>query len=912
MRIVLIAILLAGGVISITHAAERTEYGGWKGVTSKATGFFRVEKVSLSDAGRAGEGLWWCFDPTGAAFYAIGTDHCNYNVHWCEALKYAPYAQNIRRKYNNDESAWAKSATDRLKQWGFNSLGANNSPSTRGRGLTYMGFLGMGTEYAGKDSIVPKVHWTGFPNVFNPAFVKHCEEKAQKECTPSKDDPWLFGWFIDNELEWFGKDGSDTGVATEAIKCPGANEGKQALVDLLRTKYSTIEKLNTAWGTSLDNWDDALASTEWKEHANETAAADKIDFLRLCADRYFAITTAAIRKADPNHMILGCRFAGNAPPVWDIAGKYCDIVSFNIYGQVDLDKLVPVDLEETLTKWHNECKRPMMCTEWSFPALDAGLPSVHGAGMRVRTQTDKAKCFEVYQKTFFALPFMVGSDYFMWVDEPALGIHPNFPEDSNYGLVDVDDDPWPVFTETVARVNPLAYDIHSGRTAELRIDKVYAEGKALMIKVMNAGKLPAGTSIALDIDGRKHAETLVLSAGASKTVAVAADLTPGAHYVQAHVDPEARLVEVNRGDNKLSKFVYMQDGSAKDRRIAVGVYAPEALTVDPGEKRMSPVSVPMRHIAGLLPLAKSHSLRVVYGDGKTVQSEIMDLDRSGDITAGDQLVFAAQIWLGVCVTYYVEVCDSDDRDAARFIESSSMDSVGRSSGDLRLTVYQWKFYLIDLISIGDLEIGSLDALIMQVAGGTWWQRPNRSVELLSWTGSLCQRWEITVANEVAADASTGPFGYRTTYAIESFADGNWFTAQFLSLTNTDTRPWKLGSYFYHLNSAIGGSSEGDEPDPRGISGTAAWTDKQVGASYGIVGRPASGLEVLFWKDDAGNQHSDARVKVGKMLKPGEVYRKPGVPVYLFCARTKDHPQPWLAMEQEIDNLPKWEVFGKAE
>jgi len=131
------------------------------GVTSKATGFFRVEKTG---------DRWWCFDPTGAAFYAIGTDHCNYNVHWCEALGYAPYAQNIRKKYNNDEAAWAKSATDRLKQWGFNALGANNSPSTRGRGLAYMGFLGMGSVYAGRDSIVPQVHWTGFPNVFNPAF----------------------------------------------------------------------------------------------------------------------------------------------------------------------------------------------------------------------------------------------------------------------------------------------------------------------------------------------------------------------------------------------------------------------------------------------------------------------------------------------------------------------------------------------------------------------------------------------------------------------------------------------------------------------------------------------------------------------------------------------------------------------
>jgi hypothetical protein len=31
------------------------------------------------------------------------------------------------------------------------------------------------------------------------------------------------------------------------------------------------------------------------------------------------------------------------------------------------------------------------------------------------------------------LPFLIGYDYFMWVDEPASGISTSFPEDSNYG-----------------------------------------------------------------------------------------------------------------------------------------------------------------------------------------------------------------------------------------------------------------------------------------------------------------------------------------------------------------------------------------------------------------------------------------------------------------------------------------------
>lgn len=288
-------------------------------------------------------------------------------------------------------------------------------------------------------------------------------------------------------------------------------------MELLRKRYEDIRKFNAVWGTSFTNWNDALESTSWNEHTNEKVFADKIEFVRLCAEKYFSITTEAIRKADPNHMILGCRFAGDAPPIWDIAGKYCDIVTFNIYGQVDLQKLEPIGLVETITKWYKQAKRPMMVTEWSFPALDSGLPCRAGAGMRVRTQAEKAKCFEVYQKTFFSLPFMVGSDYFMWVDEPALGISKNFPEDSNYGLVDVNDEPWQVFTETVARVNAKVYDIHSGRTSELSIagiDTVDADsGKEVRIKIKNTGAIDADSSILVRVDDRQVKPTLSIPAG---------------------------------------------------------------------------------------------------------------------------------------------------------------------------------------------------------------------------------------------------------------------------------------------------------------------------------------------------------------------------------------------------------------
>ena len=52
-----------------------------------------------------------------------------------------------------------------------------------------------------------------------------------------------------------------------------------------------------------------------------------------------------------------------------------------------------------------------------------------------------------------ALPFLIGYDYFMWVDEPALGVSAKFPEDSNYGLVNEDGKPYELLTAAFAGVH---------------------------------------------------------------------------------------------------------------------------------------------------------------------------------------------------------------------------------------------------------------------------------------------------------------------------------------------------------------------------------------------------------------------------------------------------------------------------
>jgi hypothetical protein len=274
----------------------------------------------------------------------------------------------------------------------------------------------------------------------------------------------MFGYFSDNELAWWGRGQQQTGLFDAAMKFDASHTAKQALVNLVKQKAGGgIEQFNAVWNTKCGSFDDVIKLKQLPS-ASEAQIQIKHDFLRLVAERYFSVTTRIIREVDPSHMVLGARFAGTGgadPAVWEITGKYCDVVTFNCYPKADLDEGIVysgfgVDAEpvtEHFAKYYEYVKKPMLITEWSFPALDAGVPSVHGAGQRFFTQTGRTAATKLFAQTMLSLPYLIGYDYFMWVDEPALGISTPFPEDSNYGLVNEDNVPYPQITGMFAELH---------------------------------------------------------------------------------------------------------------------------------------------------------------------------------------------------------------------------------------------------------------------------------------------------------------------------------------------------------------------------------------------------------------------------------------------------------------------------
>ncbi len=472
---------------------------------ARGTGFFRTVEA---------EGRWWLVDPEGKPFFDIGTDHINYRGHWCEALGYAPYHRNVAAKYGS-EAAWAEATLERLKRWGFNTLPAGHSKSLRHRGLAHIEFASFGASFARREWICRPVHWTGFPDVFSPRWESHCRLVARRMARESKGDPWCIGTFLDNELEWYGKRGH---LVDEVFQLSATRPAKKALHDWMVEHYGSLAQATRRLGTA---WSDEAA---FLSDTNVPAASPALEevregFLSVIADRYFGVASRALREADPDHLVLGCRFAGQAPkPVLAAAGQYNDVFTINSYPRVDFENVWLPDgtggvverVPRQLAEYHAVVRKPMILTEWSFPALDSGLPCKHGAGMRVDTQEQKAACYRIFANAMADLPFVVGYHYFMWMDEPALGISSTFPEDSNYGLVNEQDEPYDVFTKVVTEVNRQAAARHARSRISADLGLVAGPGR---VEVFNTNALPAHGHLRLAVEGRIQVETLRLQPG---------------------------------------------------------------------------------------------------------------------------------------------------------------------------------------------------------------------------------------------------------------------------------------------------------------------------------------------------------------------------------------------------------------
>jgi hypothetical protein len=328
------------------------------------------------------------------------------------------------------DTAWADQVAGRLKAAGFNGVGAWSDWTLLGQAKTRMVYTVMWNFMSAygkqRGGTFQQSGHTGYPNdcifVFDPEFERFCDDLA-RSLAARRDDPWLLGHFSDNELP-FRKDALDRYLAL-----PEKDPGRLAAETWLRSRGD---------GSGAVSDDDREA------------------FLAVVVDRYFRITTQAIRKYDPNHLCLGSRFHGGVlamPEIFKAAGKYLDVVSVNYYNTWTPDP-------DRMRSWEQAAGRPFIVTEWYVKGMDSGMPNTTGAGWEVKTQRDRGLFYQNFALALLESRSCVGWHWFKYMDnDPDDTTTDPSNRDSNKGIVSFRYVPYEPLLEAMQRLNRRVYGL---------------------------------------------------------------------------------------------------------------------------------------------------------------------------------------------------------------------------------------------------------------------------------------------------------------------------------------------------------------------------------------------------------------------------------------------------------------------
>ncbi|HXL73092.1 MAG TPA: hypothetical protein VN963_05640, partial [bacterium] len=350
------------------------------------------------------QGKAWFQSPEGKPFISMGVDDI------CDASYRAPndnFYNPVKNQFAGDKKAWMAQVLKRLKQWHFNTLGSWADEDLEKEKIPYVHQLNIARGNPWENVIY---------SVFTEDFEKRVQENAQK-ALPYKNDPHLIGYFLDNELPWWGDYGWNAANQKTLLEryaaIPLDSPDKAALKSFFENRYGNdMDQFNNVWNTSMKSFDEMEAPFTMIPQTKKQKA-DASAWAGVVAERYFSVTVAAIKAVDPNHLILGVRFAGETP--WEVVeacGKYCDVVSVNIYSKSgDLDT-------KLMDNFYAKTKRPILISEYSFSADEnqSGDPNTKGADVRLPTQADRAEHLDRYAHQALNLPYLIGLHWFEWAD----------------------------------------------------------------------------------------------------------------------------------------------------------------------------------------------------------------------------------------------------------------------------------------------------------------------------------------------------------------------------------------------------------------------------------------------------------------------------------------------------------------
>lgn len=444
---------------------HRTQSGGLPGsgkrFSLKGTGFFRLTQVQGRDALVTPEGdlffqlgvctvgpcddythlagrrsLYEWIPPTDSEFATAYLDH--------NPANFSYYIANVIRKTGKpfDLDSWKGEQADRLRKWGFNSMGAfaSHTPALKKRQFPYTPSLPLGK--------IP----TLIDLIFDPYDTETVQllDRIFSETLPAEaENPLIIGYFISNEQRY-------TDLLRKLPQFRKDKAAKRELARYLTHLYPDIRDFNHAWNQQLEATDQ-LADTVLIVRT-EQALQDMKPFVEQYLDRYFRLIHDTFRKYDPNHLLLGARFlpavTRELERTVSICGRYVDIFSINYYSN-EIDT-------EYLSGLNRLSGRPLLLSEWSFGTSEQGLT---GGCIDVADEKERGAAYRHYVEQSAALPYVIGNQWFAHLDQALTGrwFQKYNGESMNIGLLNVADRPFKVFLAEAMKSNYAIYEIMLGK-----------------------------------------------------------------------------------------------------------------------------------------------------------------------------------------------------------------------------------------------------------------------------------------------------------------------------------------------------------------------------------------------------------------------------------------------------------------
>ncbi len=394
-------------------------------------------------------GVSWLVTPCGQPFLSLGVNALDGGYPFREKAGKVYYSWTA---FAPSEEAWVEATRRRLAAWGFNSAGGWALPPQELHLPTVVN-LELGRR--------ARFHWF---DPFAPKTATRMMALARKLVAPYRNTPYRIGYFSDNEVGWW----AGALFVFYSMK-PADSATKQRWVETLRDHYGGDWARFTADflpPPNVRSWAALLAATGMTRMRPGGAGIHVVrEWCGIVARHYYALASRAIRAADPDALYFGDRL----PIYYDPAAiramaPYVDAIATN-YNVDASDGWIADYYFDGLRKLSGG--KPVLVSEWFYAARQNRTGNLNnGHLMTVDTQAERAVGAAAATENFAAIPEIVGAHWFQYYDHPKGG-RPD-GEDYDFGLVDIDDQPYRRLTAALAAANLRASAIHAEAAAPAR------------------------------------------------------------------------------------------------------------------------------------------------------------------------------------------------------------------------------------------------------------------------------------------------------------------------------------------------------------------------------------------------------------------------------------------------------------